>query len=162
MWGVCFKSDDFTRTERSLLSRDSFWMSSLSVSQNWTTKCFLSWFNIAESLRAPSHAKHGWLQLKMTKQTQALNQPVCWSWGLFWIMFANVEQEWQCCAYWTVYTFIYVLKQQHFTCLSTQHLLSSSLQVKVPQHNGFSCFKAAKKEAVKVVLFTVPFWLILL
>lgn len=37
-------SGDFTRSgnERSLLSRGSFWMSSMSVSENWRTKCFLS------------------------------------------------------------------------------------------------------------------------
>lgn len=54
-------SDDFTRsgTERSLLSCDSFWMSSMGVSENWRTKSFLSQFNIVESLRAPSHAEHG-------------------------------------------------------------------------------------------------------
>lgn len=59
---VCvLNSDDFTRSgmERSLLSRDSFWMSSRSASENWTAKCFLSHFNIAEGLRAPSHAEYG-------------------------------------------------------------------------------------------------------
>lgn len=50
---VCvLNSDDFTRsgTERILLSCDSFWMSSISVSENWTTKCFLSYVRL---LRAP-------------------------------------------------------------------------------------------------------------
>lgn len=139
-----------------ILSGGAHWVS-LRTGQQSVSSPSLSLLRASELRVMQSMADLSWKWLNKPKHSTS----PCVGAGGFWIMFANVEQERQCCACWTVYTFIYILKQRHFTCLSAQHLLSSSLQCQSSPTQRVFMLQGCKG-TVKVALLAMPFCHILL